>query len=524
MPQLSTMLAACALGMAAASGYAAAAPPNVLLILADDMGWSDIGCYGGEIATPHLDRLAAEGVRFTQFYNNAKCTTTRASIITGLYPRGGSTLRYEELLRADMPTIAEAVRPAGYRTGLIGKWHLGRSPTTHPLDRGFDVFYGLLDGASNHFNPAQPDPPYKGGGVRYFADGRTRIKEFPDDFYTTTAFTDRAIRFVEESSGDDRPFLLHVCYTAPHYPLHAWPEDVAKYRGRYLEGWDALRQSRFQRQRELGVVSEGWRLSPTDSQAYDWETADHDFEDHRMAVYSAMVDRLDREIGRLLTALDDTGQADNTLVIFLSDNGGSSEEPGGRDPKVRRPGPPDDYVAVGPAWGWAQNAPFRRYKVWMHEGGIRTPLIARWPGHTPPGATADQVGHVIDLLPTIVDVAGVAPPTEGSIQPEGASLVPVLRGGKRKAPELLAWDYSGNAAVRQGDRKLVWDKLVDKWELYDLATDPTETHDLAAAEPLRVARMAAAYNRWAKRTKNTPRPEPDVSGRGSQAAATDAFH
>ncbi|MEQ8847462.1 arylsulfatase [Botrimarina sp.] len=504
-------LTLCLLIAAASAGWGADRP-NVLLVMCDDMGWSDLGCYGGEVETPNVDRLADEGMRFTQFYNNAKCTTTRASIITGLYPRGGSTHRYEELLRDDMLTVAEMLAPAGYRCSLVGKWHLGRGEGVHPLDRGFHSYYGLLDGACNFFDPARPDPPYKGGRVRYFADGRRHVTEFPEDFYTTTAFTDRAIDEVRRGVESDGPFFLHVCYTAPHYPLHAWPEDIAKYRGRYIDGWPALRERRFARQKELGVVGDDWRLSPADSRAYDWRTADHDFEDHRMAVYAAMIDRMDREVGRLLSELDRLGVADDTLVLFLSDNGGCAEEPGGRDPAERNPGAADDYVAVGPAWGWAQNTPFRRYKSWMHEGGVRTPLIARWPGQVPAGSITDQVGHIIDLAPTLVDLAEADPPRHrdgARVLPlEGRTLAPVLAGGDRQPPEELAWDFFGNAAIRQGDWKLVWDKLVGQWELYDLGQDPTEMNNLAADEPDRVEQLARAYNAWAKRTENTSRPGP----------------
>ncbi|MBX3435635.1 MAG: arylsulfatase [Pirellulales bacterium] len=481
-------------------------PPNVVLVMCDDMGWSDLGCYGGEIATPNIDRLAAQGLRFTQFYNNAKCTTTRASLLTGLLSREHGRLD------RSMATVGEALQGAGYQTTLVGKWHLGRGPDTHPAHRGFDEFYGLLDGACNYFDPARRDPPYKGGQVRYFARNFTRITEFPADYYTTDAFTDEAIAAVRRMAGEDKPFFLHLCYTAPHYPLHAKPSDVAKYRGTYRDGWEALRRRRFQRQRELGVVGPHWTLSESDSQAYPWQTADQDFEDLRMAVYAAMVDSLDQNVGRLLQELDALQLANQTVVMLLSDNGGCSEEPGGRDPAVRRPGPVDDYVAVGPAWGWAQNAPFRRYKSWMHEGGVRTPLVVRWPGVVAPGGMTDQLGHVIDLLPTCLDLAGGEHPRRLAgrdlVPLEGTSLAPIFRGERREPPAELCWEFAGNAAIRRGKWKLVWDSLVKQWELYDIEADPTETHDLAADQPTRAGELAQGYNEWALATGNLVLPTP----------------
>ena len=471
--------------------------PNIVLIMCDDMGFSDIGCYGGEVMTPNLDRLAAEGMRFTQFYNNAKCTTTRASLVTGLYPRFQG-----QHLRRNMVTLGEVLGEAGYVTALCGKWHLGRGEDTHPFRRGFQHFYGLLDGCCNFFDPSRPDPAYKGGRIRSFAINDQPIKTFPADFYTTDAFTDHAVEAIRTADVAGKPFFVHLTYTAPHYPLHAKPADIAKYRGKYRMGWDALRKQRWQRLQALGMTTPAWKLSEGDSKSYAWHDANHDFEDHRMAVYAAMIDSMDQNIGRLLTTLRETGHDRDTLVMFLSDNGGCSEEPGGRDPTQRHPGPVDDYVAVGPAWGWAQNAPFRRYKSWLHEGGITTPLIAWWPGQIPAQAINRDVAHIIDLLPTFLDLCGHAYPRKfhgNDILPvEGLSMVPLLRGESRIGHEQLAWFWSGNRAIRQGDWKLVWDKLGDRqWELYDLSVDRCETNDLAAAHPQRVSSMANAWFAWA---------------------------
>lgn len=475
--------------------------PNIVLIMCDDMGWSDLGCYGGEVETPNLDRLADRGLRFSQFYNNAKCTTTRASILTGLYPRPRNGL-----LKTNMVTIGEALAAAGYQTALCGKWHLGRDHDTHPFHRGFQEFYGLLDGCCNFFDPSIPDPPYKGSRVRHFAHNERRITEFPEHFYTTDAFTDHAIKTISRFAEVEEPFFLHLCYTAPHYPLHAKPQDIAKYRGKFLQGWDAMRRGRYERLVKLGLIEPDWELSIGDSRAYDWETADHEFEDQRMAVYAAMIDSMDQNIGRLMRAMTELDIVDNTLVMFLSDNGGCAEEPGGRDPSVRRPGPKDDYAAVGPSWGWAQNAPFRRYKSWTHEGGISTPLIVHWPGHVKPGTMTHQVGHIIDILPTCLDVAEEEYPQEyggREILPiEGKTLLPIFEGRPREGHAQLFWEWSGSSAIREGEWKAVWDAKVERWELYDLDADRTETNDLVKKHPELLSRLAEDYDNWAQSTGN----------------------
>jgi arylsulfatase len=505
------------LGKESGSSKLRATPkPNIILIMCDDMGFSDIGCYGGEVETPNLDRLAREGMRFTQFYNNAKCTTTRASILTGLYPRFGGPGH----LRQNMITLGEGMKLAGYRTALSGKWHLMKTrrrskekaagdwvdrfdKTTHPFFRGFDSYYGLLDGCSNFFNPVQPDPSYKGGAIRSFGEDDHAVTEFPDDYYTTDAFTDHTIRMIQKYSKSDDPFFLHLCYTCPHYPIHAKPEDIAKYVGKFKKGWDRMRSDRWERQQKMGLAAASWKLTGSDRRSYSWEKANHEFEDLRMAVYAAMIDRMDQNIGRILKTLKETGEADNTLILFLSDNGGCSEEPGGRDPKKRRPGPGDDYVCVGPAWGWAQNAPFRRYKSWVHEGGISTPLIAWMPGTVPGGVINRDPAHIIDLLPTFLDMAETAYPATHAghdlLPVEGRSMLSLLRGEKREPHASLAWFWARNRAIRQGQWKLVWDSGVRKWELYDIDVDRCESEDLAQKYPQRAERMAADWYAWAKK-------------------------
>ena len=431
--------------------------PNIVLIMADDMGWSDIGCYGGEVETPNLNRLASEGMRFTQFYNNGKCTTTRASLLTGLYPRRDK----RDLLQRNMVTIGEAMKLAGYQTSLSGKWHLGSKPATHPYHRGFEEFYGLLDGCCNFFDPSMADPPYKGGRVREFGHNDKPVTSFPEDFYTTDAFTDHAIECIDKFSKTEKPFLVHVTYTAPHYPLHAKPEDIARYRGKYQQigGWEKLRAQRFAKLKEMGIADDSWKLSDTDENAYDWSTANQDHEDLRMAVYAAMIDSMDQSIGRLRAALEKSGVADNTLILFLSDNGGCAEEPGGRSPKVI-PGPKEYYAAVGPSWGWAQNSPFRKHKSNTCEGGILTPCIAWWPGKIKANQITNQPAHIIDIMPTCLELGGSEYPAEfegHKILPvEGKSFKQILLGHQREAHKQLAWEWKRHRALREGDWKVVW--------------------------------------------------------------------
>lgn len=479
---------------------AAAPRPNFVLIMADDMGFSDIGCYGGEIRTPNIDRLASEGMRFTQFYNNAKCTTTRASLLSGMYPRNNGNA-----IPRDIPTIAETLRAAGYRTGMSGKWHLGSKPPQRPYDRGFDEYYGLMDGAVNFFDPARPDPEFKGGKPRTFGHNDRLVTEFPPGYYTTDAFAEHAVATIRRFAAEGKPFFLHLAFNAPHYPLHAFPEDIAKYRGTYRKGWDALRAERYARQVQLGLIDPRWKLPPADTKSYDWTTANQDWEDLRMATYAAMVDRMDRNIGRVLAALRELGLEENTVVMFLSDNGGCTEEPGGRD-DTQQPGIVSTYTAVGPAWGSAQSTPWRRYKSWTNEGGISTPFIVRWPAGVKAGTRTNQVGHIIDVLPTCLELAGAAPLATSDGRPtkplEGASLAAVWRGGERRAPERLFWEWSGNCAVREGKWKLVWDSAekTKAWRLYDMEADRVELDDLATKEPARVQAMSAAYVAWAKET------------------------
>ena len=529
--------------------------PNIVLIMSDDMGFSDIGCYGGEIETPVLDRLAENGLRFTQFYNTGRCCPTRASLLTGLYPHQagvGHMLRstpyagYTTGLNQHCRTIAEVIRPAGYRTYMSGKWHVTReiSPDgprdNWPLQRGFDRFYGTIHGAGSFFDPntltrdnAQISP---------YADEEYR----PETYYYTDAISDQAVHFIEAHNTDhiDRPFFLYVAYTAAHWPMHALPEDIAKYRGRYDGGYAAIRQTRFQRMKELKLIASDAELS---AQAEPWKTVPHrDWELRCMEVYAAMVDRMDQGIGRIVHALSKTGRLDNTLLLFLQDNGGCSEglgrktqrqHPGERPSaplptmshtelqpamiplKTRdgwplrmgpeaMPGPPDTYIAYGRGWANVSNTPFREYKHWVHEGGISTPLIVHWPAAIQrKGELEHQPGHLIDIMATCVDLSGAHYPKEingSSIEPmEGLSLRPAFLGQPLQR-DALYWEHEGNRAIRHGDWKLVAKSAQGPWELYRMDQDRSELHNLADQESSRVQELSIDWMAWAERARVLP--------------------
>lgn len=495
---------------------AAASRPNVVLIMADDMGFSDLGCYGGEIPTPHLDRLARGGLHFTQFYNNAKCEPTRSSLLTGHYTQiaGASpTITYRT------PTFGELLRPAGYLTLMTGKWHAGQKP----FDRGFDHHFGLTDGCSNYFNPGHPRPgepqPSEKNFPRRWAEDGVEFRPFsPADpaFYATDAYTQYAIRFLDEAASAGRPFLLYVAYTAPHYPLQAPPEAIARHRGRYRSGWDVLRAERLQRQKRLGVISVDTPLPPREPGVPAWDTlteAEKDGWDLRMSVYAAMVERLDQGVGRLLARLAANGQADNTVVMFLSDNGGEDDDTDYSRVPGTVAGPQESYRMVGPGWAQVSNTPFRHSKTWMHEGGIATPFIVRWPNVIPAGSRTAQTGHIIDLVPTFLELAGAEYPLRWNgatvPPPAGRSLLPVFKAVLR--PDFpVFWQLGSAAAVRSGPWKLVRGRVESTrsapaaWELYRVDQDRNELHDLAATHPEQVAALAAKWTAWSQTGLPTP--------------------
>ncbi|MFN4258282.1 MAG: arylsulfatase [Gemmataceae bacterium] len=486
----------------------AAERPNIIVIMADDMGFSDLGCYGAEIQTPHLDRLAAGGLRFTQFYNTARCCPTRAALLTGLYQHQAGIGHmvgnygipaYQGYLNDRCVTIAEVLKPAGYRTLMAGKWHVGENRPHWPTDRGFDRYFGLISGASNYF--------------RLDADRKMALDDQPytppdDDFYMTNAFTDYALKFLAETRQQNQPFFLYVSYTAPHWPLHALPEDIAKYRGKYKEGWDVLRQQRHQRMVKMGLVDAKWPLTPRDPQAPAWDKVkDAEMRDLKMAVYAAQIDNMDQNIGRIQAKLKELNIENNTLILFLADNGGCAEEINRGKPGVP-PGPADSFLSYGLPWANASNTPFRLYKHWVHEGGIATPLIAYWPEViTKGGGLTHQPGHVIDIMATCLDVTGAEYPKTFKDKPitplEGKSLLPILQGKQRAGHEAIFWEHEGNRAVRQGKWKLVA-RHRQPWELYDLNADRTEMNNLAAKHPEKVQEMASLYDQWAQRAGVVP--------------------
>jgi len=489
-----------------ARAAAPAAKPNIIVIMADDMGFSDLGCYGSEIATPNLDKLAAGGLRFTQFYNTARCCPTRAALLTGLYSHQAGVGHmvdnkgrpgYEGRLNDRCVTIGEALRPAGYRTYLSGKWHVGEARPHWPVDRGFDRSYSLVSGGTNYF---RLDPN------RILARDGEKITP-PADWYVTDAITDNAVAFLADHGKSDKPFFLYVAYTAPHWPLHAHPQDIAKYRGKYKAGWDALRQSRRQKMIELGIVDAKWPLTPRDKGVPAWENAkNHDDWDVRMAVYAAQIDRMDQGIGKVLAQVKAQGAEANTLVLFLADNGGCAEIIDRGKPGVPA-GPADSFLSYGVGWANASNTPFRLYKHWVHEGGIATPLIASWPATIQKPASTNQPGHVIDLMATCVDAAGAEYPRTFKDRPitplEGKSLLPIFLGQTRPGHTAIFWEHEGNRAVRQGKWKLVARHKGD-WELYDLEADRTEMANQAAKQPEKVKELAALHEQWAKRANVLP--------------------
>jgi arylsulfatase len=489
--------------------------PNVIVILADDMGYSDIGCFGGEIATPNIDRIGREGVRFSHFYNTARCSPSRASLLTGRHPHetGIGILTDDERptgyagsLDPRFPTLAERFSAEGYATCLSGKWHLSNTPDkpdgSWPTRRGFDEFYGIMPGADDYFHPRalwrgeeRQAPPTEAG------------------YYFTDAISDHAASFVSDHAGRD-PFFLYLAYTAPHWPLHAPEETVEHYAHTFDEGWDALRPRRLERLVAEGILPAATELTERDPSQPAWDdVADPAWESRRMAVYAAQVEHMDRGVGRVLDALDAAGIADDTIVLFLSDNGACAEEmpppdavhfrerqpsatPDGRPIEIGNepsivPGPDSVFASYGPAWANLSNSPFRLYKRWVHEGGISTPLLARWPNGLGPGRIVHEPYQLTDVTPTLLEATGMDP-----VEGPGVSMLPVARGERPHDEHTLVWEHIGNAAIRRGRWKLVREALQD-WELYDIVADRSELHDRAAEQPELVADLAAAWQQWA---------------------------
>lgn len=506
-------------------------PPNIIVILADDMGYSDLGVMGSEIKTPNIDRMARGGQLYTSMYNCARCCPTRASLLTGLYPHkagiGHMTANYgspayQGHLRNDAVTLAEVLRLAGYRTLMSGKWHVGGpydpreadiwtpgevgQPT--PRQRGFDRFFGTLDGAGSFFFP------------HYIGEDDSRVEIASDDFYMTDAVTDKAVDMIESSVGEEKPFFLYLAYTAPHWPLQAHPEDIARYRGSYLKGWDHLRTARHEEMLGHGLLEGNWQISPRDPEASAWkDTAHHDWEDARMATYAAMVDRMDQGIGKVMHSLKRLGVQDDTLILFLSDNGGCAEfmaEDGwaesypdvgydgqkiipGNLPNLT-PGAGTTFQSYDVAWSNVSNVPFRMHKTWVHEGGISTPLVAYWPNGIKPGGVIHQARHVTDIMPTLLDVSGAKYPADfdghGVQKLDGESLLPLFHNTYAEREQPIFWEHEGNCAVRDGDWKLVKEFGGD-WELYNMRVDRTELFDLRQKNAPRAEKMIKEFGAWA---------------------------
>ncbi len=462
--------------------------PNVVLIMADDLGFADLGCYGSEIATPNLDALAADGLRFTQFYNTAKCHSSRVSLLTGLYcDQAGS----ESLSRG--ATIAEVLSDAGYFTAMVGKWHLSKQPT----DFGFDRYWGHLSGATNFFTG---DDTFRLNGKPWKVPAELNGRPF----YTTRAIGDFALEFLEEAAAEKKPFLLYTAFNAPHYPLHAPEAAVKKYDRRYDNGWDELRNERHAKQLKTGLLPEKWKLSPRPAHVPAWSSLDEEerqWEADRMEVFAAMVELMDENIGRIVRHLKDEGVYDNTLILFCSDNGACPFER--TRGKSLQPWNPKSYWTYDASWAHAGNTPFRLYKQNQHEGGIASPLVVHWPAglKTDAGTITDQPGHLIDFMATFIDVANAKYPAQvgqRKIDPlMGKSLLPIFQGKQRQPHETLYFHFGTDRALRQGDWKLVSAKL-GKWELYNLHEDRTELNDLAEQQPERVKKMSAEWFRIAE--------------------------
>lgn len=474
--------------------------PNMIVVMLDDLGFADLGCYGAEIETPHIDRLARQGLRFSQFYNTAKCESSRVCLLSGLYTYQAG---YRALDRA--VTFAELLREAGYFTAMSGKWHLESEPT----ERGFQHYFGHLSGATNFFT----------GDDTFRLDGQA-WSEFDEDFYTTDAFTDYAIRYVDQAVDRQQPFFVYIAHNAPHYPLQAPEADVMKYRGRYRIGWDQLRQDRYQRQVAMGMIDTRWALSPRPDYLPAWDSLNEqqqDWEDFRMAAFAAMVDRVDQNMGRLVQHLADRDLLENTLILLFSDNGACPFERTRGDQYM--PWDPRSYWTYDVGWAHAGNTPFRWYKQNQHEGGIASPLIAHWPQglRTEPGAITHQPAHLIDILPTLVELAGAEYPEQfagRAITPvQGRSLVPIFQGEQRIGHEWLYFQFSDNRALRRGDWKIV-SARGGPWELYDLAADRTELNDLADQHPDKVQELAQQWHHVAAEIDQLqPRRRKPVAGR-----------
>jgi len=518
---LATLLLAPLAALHAADKLKPESKPNIIVILADDMGFSDLGCYGSEIPTPHLDALAANGLKFTQFYNMARCCPSRATLLTGLYSHqtgvGGMMAKtdspgYQGRLNDKCVTIPEVLQTAGYFTILSGKWHLGgmtgENKNDGPVDRGFDRCLFAPSGGFYYSKGPKGKSGLNLNGKNMDAD----VAPFPPNWYSTDLWTSYSLKFIDEAVASKKPFYLHLCYNAPHWPLQAPEEEVAAFRGKYKDGWSKIREARYAKQVELGLVDPSAPLPPRPENIPSWQELspkDQDQLDHLMATYAATIVHMDKSIGELVSGLEKRGILDNTIILFMSDNGGCAE--GG--PKGAAKGNPTDPLSrwlYGMGWAWVSNTPFRMYKHFDHEGGISSPLIVSWPaGIKARGELRKEPCHLMDMMPTCVELAGASYPQEFKGKPifpmEGKSLAGVFQ-QKELTREQFCWEHEGNAAIRMGNFKLVRLGYQGKWELYDIKKDRTESKDLSSSMPEKVKEMDAQWNVWAQRAQVLPYP------------------
>lgn len=526
--------------------------PNILVILADDLGYSDIGCYGGEIETPNLDRLAKNGMRFTNFYNAGRSCPTRASLLTGLYPHQAGVGRmtfdehkpgYRGTMSHNGITIAEVLKESGYQTGMIGKWHVAETPlkedqrewlahqvyheefapkNNYPVKRGFQDFYGTIYGVVNFFDPFS------------LVNGVEPVRNVPENYYSTIALADSAVSYVDRYSKSDKPFFLYLSFHAPHWPLHALPEDIVKYEEKYKIGWEAIREERYARMKQMKLFGDSDDfLSPRQFQDSWDDNSSLEWDARAMAVHAAMVDRMDQEIGKVIKVLEDSGELDNTLILFLSDNGASNEDcqnyaPGENDrpdkmrngepiiyPRNKRvlPGPENSFASIGAKWANVVNTPFRYWKAKSYEGGICTPMIAHWPKgiKQKEGSINNDIGHVIDIMATCLDISNSEYPDEyqgNSIIPyEGKSLLPVFETGEREGHSEICFEHFNEKALIDNEGwKIVMPVTNNKWELYNLRIDRSELTNLSEIYPEKVEDMQERYISWEKKCMVQPRP------------------
>ena len=529
--------------------------PNIVTFLFDDMGFSDLGCFGGEIETPSIDALASGGFRATQFYNTARCCPARASLLTGLYPHqaGIGMMVYRDYgdgyrggLNDRCVTLAEVLKDSGYQTMLSGKWHAGHQPHMRPETRGFERFTGIYTHVDSYWKVLPGCEIYRDGELLMEAGRPVNPYNSEKEFYTTDFFTDTAIDYIDQAAEKpDIPFFLHVCHNAPHFPLEAPDHLIEKYRGRYLKGWDRLKEEKLERMKAMGIVGPGQKMArgtgfdqaeregfnfkpPFDTEEIPkWDEHNENQKeelDFRRAMYAAQIERLDENIGRVTEHLKKKELLDNTLILIMSDNGCSGELGfyGMNWPQYQI----SNYeewrtrggwsISQGQCWASLSNTPLRKYKIFVHEGGIGSPFIAHWPkGISEPGRIcSDQTFHLIDIMPTLCDVAGAVYPEERSgnrtTPVQGISMVPWLTdSGKAEEARTLYWQHEVNAAIRQGNWKLVTsdDRKPDSWELYDLTEDRSESDDLSGDQPQRVEQMKAQWREWAENSDVLPWPE-----------------